>query len=268
MKISLYTAMRNCVRGDYPFMEMLRHHLPLADEIVVNDGFSTDGTFEQIAAIDPKVRVFRTNWDKPSGEHWWIHFKDAARRQCTGDWCIHLDSDEFIPDWEFPAIRSFLASTQDVLVPVNFVNFYGNFRVYHANPASIHWITRKMIIHRNIDDLEFWGDGSNLKRRGEPFHWDTSDASFTVHHFGGVRDAARLREAWWSAGRFRTGRSIAMRPPRFVFDWFPHAWADTDFMPGLKVYDGPFIKAVQDNPSRFVRDDYELLRLLAPAHSA
>jgi hypothetical protein len=31
MKVSLYTAMRDCVRNDYPFLDMLRHHLPLAD---------------------------------------------------------------------------------------------------------------------------------------------------------------------------------------------------------------------------------------------
>src|SRR5262249_48480194 len=97
MKISLYTAMRNCIENDYPFVEMLKHHLPLADEIVINEGYSTDGTYEAIRDLDPKIKIFRTKWDRPKGESWWIHFKDAARRQCTGDWCLHLDSDEFLP---------------------------------------------------------------------------------------------------------------------------------------------------------------------------
>ena len=61
MRISVYTAMRNCIENDYPFIEMLRHHLPLADEIVINEGYSTDGTFEAISNLDPKIKIFRTN---------------------------------------------------------------------------------------------------------------------------------------------------------------------------------------------------------------
>jgi len=269
MKISLYTAMRNCVENDYPFVEMLRHHLPLADEIIVNEGYSTDGTFEKIRDLDPKIKIFRTRWDRPSGEHWWIHFKDAARRQCAGDWCIHLDSDEFIPDWEFEAIRQHMSNTSDVMVPVNFMNFWGNYRVYHADPGKVHWITRKMIIHRNLPDaIEFWGDGSNVKLKGQDFTWNTSDVAFTVHHFGGVRHPGILRQAWWSHGRFRTGRSIRFRPPRFVFNLFPQKWDDPDFFGGLAVYDGPVIKAVRDNPDRFARDKYFLYRLLSGRDSA
>jgi glycosyltransferase involved in cell wall biosynthesis len=262
--ISLYTAMRNCIENDYPFVEMLRHHLPLTDEIIVNEGYSTDGTYEAIRDLDPKIKIFRNNWEKPKGEAWWIHFKDAARRQCSGDWCIHLDCDEFIPEWEFDAIRSHLATTSDVLIPTRFTNFYGNYRVYHPNPAKIHWITGKMIIHRNLpDDIEFWGDGSNVKLKGEEFTWNTSKVSFSVHHFGGVRYAGRLRQAWWSQGRFRTGRSIWVQPPQFVFDLFPLKWADPDFIDDLAIYEGPTVKAVRDDPDRFARDKYYLFKLLS-----
>jgi hypothetical protein len=262
MKISIYTAMRDCRRQDYPYLEMLRHHLPLADEIVVNEGYSTDGTFERISSIDPKIKVFRTRWERPSGENWWIHFKDEARRRCTGDWCIHLDCDEFIPDWDFEEIRRYLQTATETLIPTKFYNFYGNYRVYHASPGTVNWITKKMIIHRNIEALEFWGDGSNLKEKDKPFTWETSSREFTVFHFGAVRSAARLREAWWAAGRFRSGRSINIRPPRFVFDLFPHTWKDPDFMPGLALYDGPLIKAVKDNPDAFVRDGMEMFKWL------
>jgi hypothetical protein len=256
--ISIYTAMRNCRRQDYPFVEMLRHHLPLADEIVVNEGYSTDDTFESITSLDPRIRVFRTRWDRPSGEHWWIHFKDEARRRCTGDWCIHLDCDEFIPDWEFKDIRAYLEDASESLIPVQFMNFYGNYKVYHADPGSVNWITRKMIIHRNVDTLEFWGDGSNLKERGQTFTWNTSPRQFTVHHFGAVRHPARLREAWWSAGRFRSGRSIRLRPPSIVFDLFPHTWRDPHFTPGLRPYEGPYVKAVRENPEAFTKDEMQL----------
>jgi hypothetical protein len=269
MKLSVYTAMRNCIENDYPFIEMLQHHLPLADEIVVNEGYSTDGTFEAICNLDPKIKVFRTTWDTPRGEDWWIHFKDAARRRCSGDWCLHLDSDEFVPEWEFERLRTHLSDTTDVMVPVRFMNFWGNYRVYHPDPGKIHWITGKMIIHRNLpDDIEFWGDGSNVKLKGRAFTWETSALSYTVHHFGGVRHPGRLRQAWWSAGRFRAGRSIKLQPPRFVFDLFPQRWDDPDFFGDLAIYDGPFIKAVRDNPDRFARDKYFTYRLLSAKGTA
>jgi hypothetical protein len=258
MKLSIYTAMKDCRRQDYPYLEMLRHHLPFADEIVVNEGYSTDGTFESISNLDPKIRVFRSHWNRPAGEHWWIHFKDESRRHCTGDWCIHLDCDEFVPDWQFDEIRRYLATAGENLIPTRFTNFYGNYRVYHADPGSVHWITQKMIIHRNIPELEFWGDGSNLKETGKPFTWATSPKEFIVHHFGAVRSAARLREGWWSAGRFRAGKSVAIRPPRFMFDLFPHEWKDPHFLAGLKIYEGPYIKAVQDSPASFTKDKMAL----------
>jgi glycosyltransferase involved in cell wall biosynthesis len=262
MKLSIYMALRDGIRHDYPYLESIRHHLPLADEIIVNEGYSTDGTYETLVNLDPKIKIFRTHWKPENGEDWWIHFKDAARRQCTGDWCLHLDSDEFIPEWEFERLRDELQTTEENLLPVQFVNFYGNYRVCHADPEKSHWITRKMIIHRNVPEIEFWGDGSNVRLKDEPFAWGSDEPHFHVHHFGGVRYPGRLRQAWWLQGRFRTGRSVKLRPPQWVFDLFPMKWADRDFMDHLVIYDGPLIKAVRDNPRRFARDKYELLGLV------
>lgn len=267
MKLALYTALRNGFRNDYPFLAMLRHHLPLVDEIVVNEGYSTDGSYEAIRDLDPKIRIIRTRWDRPRGEEWWIHFKDAARRATTADWCLHLDVDEFLVDWEFDRLREYLESTDDVLIPVKFVNFYGNFRIYHPNPGKARWVTRKMIIHRNRPDVEFWGDGSNLKLQGVPFRWETSQREFTVHHFGAVKDPGILRSLQWEAGRFRSGRSTWWRPPRFVFKMFPYNWLDPDYLDDLAIYDGPLIQAVRVNPDQFIRDGMKLLQHLEKKRS-
>jgi hypothetical protein len=43
MKLSIYTIVKNGLYNDLHVEAMLRHHLPLADEIVINDGFSDDG---------------------------------------------------------------------------------------------------------------------------------------------------------------------------------------------------------------------------------
>jgi len=260
MKLSIYTTAKNAIVNDLHVEAMLRHHLPLADEIVVNEGYSSDDTYERIRNIDPKIRIFRTHWE--AKEAWSVGVKDAARRQTTGDWCIVLDCDEFIPEWEFAAIRSHLESTQDTMVPVRFLNFYGNYRVIHANPDKVRWPARKMIIHRNRPDIEVWGDGSNVRLHGQEFTWDTSSKLFTVHHFGMIRDAGVLRHKWWLQSRASSGRTTLIKPPLWLFKLMPHDWKDPQFFSDLEIYEGPDVLAVKREPKEFVRDGMRLVEAL------
>jgi hypothetical protein len=119
-----------------------------------------------------------------------------------------------------------------------------------------------MNIHRNLPDIEFWGDGSNVKVKGQDFSWAASDREFTVHHFGAVRNPARLRQKWSFQGQAVTGIRKAFQPPAFLFRLFPHNWIDDQFMDGLAIYEGLPIAAVRDNPNEFVRDNLKVFRYL------
>src|SRR5688500_3753831 len=102
MKLSIYTFIKDGLFLDYHVVAMLKHHLSLADEIVVVEGQSTDGTYEAIKDLDAKITVIRSHpvTTDPSIS-WLTACKNESRRGCTGDWCILLDCDEFIPEWEF-----------------------------------------------------------------------------------------------------------------------------------------------------------------------
>src|SRR5438105_1956256 len=234
---------------------MLRHHLPLADEIIVNEGYSSDGTFEAITGIHEKIQVHRFEWDRSDPNAWHRQFKNQARQLCTGDWCILLDCDEFIPEWEFERLRSFLSKTEKAIVPLRFVHFYANYRVYMARLPRIIPDTG-LRIHRNVPEIEVWGDGANVHRRGR--EQDVSivaSETFAVHHFGSVRDPARLRQKW----RVQAKQHNPVRPkwdkaPAFLFNVFPHRWDDADCLPDLAIYDGPHIQAVRNDPEEFTRD--------------
>jgi hypothetical protein len=260
MKISVYTAIKNGLSNDLHPLAMLKHHLPLADEIIVNEGYSVDGTYEAIRSLDPKIKIFRSVWETPKDEAWCIGFKDFARRKATGDWCIHLDSDEFIPEWEFSIIRNRLQSTDKIMHSVEFLNFYANYKVLHAFPEKSNWPPRKMIIHRNLPNIEFWGDGSNIRIAGSDFSWDDGPSLCSVHHMGMIRDPAVLREKWWTQGRAMAGKGGGFKPPRFLFKLFPHDWKDPEFIDYLRVYEGPFINAVIADPEEFVRDKWSLYK--------
>jgi glycosyltransferase involved in cell wall biosynthesis len=267
MKLSIYTGVKNGLFYDFHVAAMLRHHVPLADEIIVNEGFSTDGTFEAIQNIDPKIHVHRFEWDRSNPDTWHRDFKNRARELCTGDWCVLLDCDEFIPEWEFARLRSFLEATDKTLVPVKFVHFYGNYRVFLDRLPKIIPLTG-VRIHRNAPDVDVWGDGANVRIRGREYDAATvAQETFDVHHFGSVRRPARLRQKWRVQAKQHDARNPRWsKIPGFVFDMFPHRWDDPDCLNDLAIYEGPYIQAVRDDPAEFTRDDmwlYDHLKIRA-----
>jgi len=263
MKISIYTFVRNGIYYDFHVVDMLKHHLDFADEIIVNEGYSSDGTYELITKISPKIKVFRNRWDDSDPKSWSRKFKDTARRYCSGDWCILLDADEFIPEWEFDRIRKQLENTDLLVFPLKYLNFYGNYKVLNTNPKKFKWPFIKYTVHRNIPNIEIWGDGSNVRVQGTDYEDETIYGSILaeVHHFGFVRDPARLREKW----RKQYLRNFKRKwdwLPGFLFRLFPHRWDDPYFLNDLEIYEGPYIRAVRENPQEFIRDNLFLYRLL------
>jgi hypothetical protein len=264
MLLSIYTCIKDGLFYDFHVVDMLKHHLPLADEIIVNEGYSTDGTYERICNLHPNIKVHRHRWNSPTGTaDWYVRAKDTARQLCRGEWCLLLDADEFVPEWEFEELRLYIATCKEDFIPFRFLNFYANYKVLHSNPEKVQWPARKMILHRNRPDMEVWGDGSNVQPKGQVVDWNCSPLRHTVHHFGMVRRAARLRQKWHvQAGVYRKKRSW-FRLPSFLFNLRPHNWRDPQFLDDLRVYAGPYIKAVRDNQDEFVRDRFQMYNYLA-----
>lgn len=262
MKISVYTSVRNGIFFDFHVVQMLRHHLALADEIVVNEGYSDDGTYERIKDIDPKIRIFRNRWDRSQPGAWWRTFGDQARQLCTGDWCIKIDCDEFIPEWEFDRLRGLLSSTDRSVLPMRFMNFYANYRVYNPNSLP-EW---KFVIHRNVPEARVVGDCANVMLSSEPWGEVPADA-IVCHHFGAVRHASRLRQKWRNDGMMKRAKPRFDWLPAFAYDLMPHSWFDGDFIDNLRIYDGPFVREVLDDPREFTRDKMKVYEFLRKRHA-
>jgi hypothetical protein len=260
MKLSLYTCVKNGLYFDYHVVEMLKHHLPLADEIIVNEAFSSDGTFEAIRNIDPKIQVHRFAWDESDPISTRVKYITRTRELCTGDWCVMIDADEFIPEWEFDRLRRFCETTDCHIARFSFVHFYGNYKVFirperqKLLPAFGHRV------HRNLPDIEVWGDASTVRLNDRPVGGpEFSEEAFLCHHFSGVRRAARLRHKW-RIQKLENVDNRRNRIPGFVFDLLPHDWLDKDFLEDLELYEGPFIQAVRDSPDEFIRDEMQLYK--------
>lgn len=256
MKLSLYTFVKDGLRLDYHVVPMLKYHANLFDEIVVVEGYSTDGTYDAICDIDTKIHIVRKDLGPKLDNSWMANAKDDARKLCTGDWCVMLDCDEFMPEWEFERMRVDLSKCDDVVRPVTMLHFYGSYKT-HMLPMYSHYGFR---VHRNFDDFEVWGDGMNVRQRDVPLPAFDQQLAFKCHHFGEVRWPARLREKWRAQGRMYKAIRSRDWMPSFLFDLFPHRWCHPDHIPNLRIYEGPYIPPVLDDPNEFVRDDFEVYR--------
>ena len=103
MRLSLYTFVKDGIRLDYHTVAMLKYHANLFDEIVVVEGFSTDGTYEAICNLSPKIRIIRRDLGTKQHISWYADAKDTARRACTGDWWFCWIAMSFFPSGNWSA---------------------------------------------------------------------------------------------------------------------------------------------------------------------
>ena len=108
--LSGYTTTKNVIESDYPWKESIQSLLGFCDEVVVVDGGSDDGTWENLkswAEHEEKLKVFQEKRD-------WSYYRFAifdgeqkakARSLCTGDWCWQMDIDEIVHEDDYAKIK-------------------------------------------------------------------------------------------------------------------------------------------------------------------
>ena len=109
MKVSGFTFIRNGSVLGYPYLESIRSILPVVDEFIVNVGFSSDDTLEQIKSIgDPKIRVVESAWNENMHDRGFVYAQQTmiAQFNCTGDWAFYIQGDEVVHEDDLPKIRA------------------------------------------------------------------------------------------------------------------------------------------------------------------
>ncbi len=106
MKISAFMPITNPEKRGDTYLEAIITHLYWADELVVIDGGSTDGSIEKIKALDDRrIRIVTRPWP----QDWsWIEFARAWNRglaECTGDWVAAGESDHIFHENEAARVR-------------------------------------------------------------------------------------------------------------------------------------------------------------------
>lgn len=109
--ISGYTTTYNCMENDYPFIESISSMLGFCDEVIVVDAGSTDGTWEELEALEAvydNLVIHRQPRDRTK-RRWAIDFdgrlKALARSMCSKAFCWQQDSDEVVHEQDYDNIR-------------------------------------------------------------------------------------------------------------------------------------------------------------------
>ena len=108
IKISAYTTTRNVVDMGYPLFESVHSMMSFADEIVIFDNHSTDGTIDLLNTLSSeyeKIKVFKEEEnlsieDKRFAPKFDGEQKAKSRAKCTGDVLFQFDCDEVVNESE------------------------------------------------------------------------------------------------------------------------------------------------------------------------
>lgn len=171
-KISGYTTTYNSL--DYPYEESIRSMLGFCDEVVVVDGGSNDGTWENLekmAQEDPRLKVYQNefDWSEPGMDG--IQ-KAFARALCENEFLWQQDADEIVHEDDYEKIKM---------------------------------ITKRFPANANILDLpvvELWGPKGEVTGRRHAWKWRISRNKPEITH--GINAKARLTDE-------QTGRVYSQR---------------------------------------------------------
>jgi len=157
IQVSGYTQAYNVKDSNYPWRESIKSLLGFCDEVVVLDGGSDDGTYEELKDWEEKeekliVRQLKRDWNNPRFALYNGQQKAAARTLCTKDWCWQVDIDEVVHEHDYEKVKKLLRQI----------------------PKAV-----KMI---SLPVIEYWGGSDKVRVDVNPWKWRLSKNDPHITH--------------------------------------------------------------------------------------
>jgi glycosyltransferase involved in cell wall biosynthesis len=129
--ISGFMIVRDVLEQGYPFVEAIASALPICDEFLISDGYSTDGTYEvvtRISSVNPKVKVYRYKWPDKKNITVLADVTNELRSKCRFEYIFSVQANEIIHEQSAPLIKALPnihPSVETFSLPcIQFVNKY------------------------------------------------------------------------------------------------------------------------------------------------
>lgn len=107
-EISAFTVMKDAIKQGYPFAESIASMLPVCDELLVSDGFSTDGTYEilrKIEGLNKKVKVYQQEWTRKTPTVI-ADLSNDLRKKCRFEYLLYIQAPEIIHENNIETLRA------------------------------------------------------------------------------------------------------------------------------------------------------------------
>lgn len=158
--ISGFMVLRNGAALGYPFVEAIVSALPVCDEFLVSDGYSTDHTFavlQKLQAIFPdKIKLFQDQWTTaPDDGRVIANVSNQLRARCDGDYCLYVQGNEILHESSADEIRCLpdLYPTME-LFSLPYLSYMG--------PRTIAFFEYRRRLFVNRPRIEIQGDGYDV----------------------------------------------------------------------------------------------------------
>ncbi len=189
--VSVCFIIKNGVSQGYPFWESLESCLSFADEVVISEGCSTDGTSEYIRKFVSthsnmtKFRVYSDDWNSFSTSCGEVIAKvsDKNMRRCEYEWVYYLQADEILHPENSEFVRR-IAETDDGYNAVRFpfYHFINSWTPIPRGQVAYDYAIRMV---KNRKDIHFLGDAWTFHGHVEPTcHQDMVPKP--IYHLGWV----------------------------------------------------------------------------------
>ena len=211
--LSAFTVCKNALSLDYAIVECVNSLLPVADEVVVGDMGSTDGTREVLVdwmAREPKLRVVPIpDFTQQRGYvHWWTDALNRTREELRYRMMLQLDADEVLGDdpGTLESIRHAVAHTNAfAFCRLNYCR--DPFSLIPENCCCGKWVVR-------IGPSNLWLPSDEPHERGTVHILDMAfnQPAATIHHLGFLRRP----EAFYAKARVVLGAFFGNYDTRLV----------------------------------------------------
>lgn len=128
MKLSIFVCIVNPEYWCFPYLEAIQSYCDFADEVIVIDSHSTDGSLEKVQTISPKIKIIQSDWPWDfTQKEYPIHY-NLGFESCTGDWVMKMDIDHLLDSKYLQEFKERLAHAGSVKMATfqrwNFLNRY------------------------------------------------------------------------------------------------------------------------------------------------
>ena len=155
--ISGYTTVRNGNDMGYPWQACIESMLGFCDEVIVMDGGSSDGTWQDIQALataqeDGRIKVHQhiVSEEDPSFAYESDgKLKARARDLCTMEYCWQMDADEIVHEDDYQKIISVLRNFPKLIdiIALPIIEYWGSKEKVRVDVNPWKWRVSKNLPH-------------------------------------------------------------------------------------------------------------------------